>query len=249
MTNMPEMDPIENRLQAAAKHFPYPSTPPMRSWVKAPRPGIGVRSARRPAWNWALAIVIALVLGGLAVPQVRAAVVEFLQVGAARIFFSEPPIPALQDSPTPIPALSDVFGQTTLAEIREEAGIPIRLPEALGPPDYVYFQENGGPLVLAVWVDHREAEVSLLALGPGAFIGKSAPAVVEETQVNGRSALWLEGQHPMFLKKGGDDFAEVSLFEAGNVLLWEQGAITYRLEGEFEMEAALRIAESLMTVK
>jgi hypothetical protein len=32
---------------------------------------------------------------------------------------------------------------------------------------------------------------------------------------------------------------------AANVLIWEAGAVTYRLEGELTLEQALEIAESL----
>lgn len=100
-----------------------------------------------------------LILGGLlAVPQVRAAVVQFLQIGAIRIFLAEPtptmaptltpspsPLPPAvatpastptgeppaatpQRTPTPLSSVLDLAGETTLAEAQAQVDFPIRLP-------------------------------------------------------------------------------------------------------------------------
>ncbi|HUF38478.1 MAG TPA: hypothetical protein VMN57_08145 [Anaerolineales bacterium] len=232
-----ETDPFETWVAEHARRFRYPATP-------APRPiplaANRRRSTRRAVLVWA-ALLLVLLLGAFSPPSVRAAVVEFFQVGVMRIFFDDPGI----RPESGLPLLHGLSGRTTLEEAAATAGIPVRYPEALGEPDEVYTQTIEGPLVLMVWFEGDTVEATLLALGPGAFAGKGAPQVMRETRVNEDPAFWLEGDHPLYLKTADDGYSYVTLFEAGNVLLWEAGEITYRLEGYSDMDTALRIAETL----
>ena len=232
-----DMDAFEARVAAVARAFPYPP---------AAKPAMVGRTAParrfRPALAWA-AVVLVLLLGAFAVPSVRAAVVEFFQIGVMRIFFD--PVPIEGPPATPLPQLRNLAGRTTLAEAGDLAGIPIRYPAALGEPDEVYVQEIEGPLVLLVWLEGGELEATLLTLGPEAYGGKGQPDRVVETIVGGYPAVWLEGEHFLELRTIDDGFKVVRFFEAGNTLLWEVGEITYRLEGYQEMEAAIGIAETM----
>ena len=83
-----------------------------------------------------------------------------------------------------------------------------------------------------------------MILGPGTFPWKTAPQVLENTFVHEDQALWMEGNHLLFMDtlQGG---SQVQLSVSGNVLAWEREGLTYRLEGDLSMEAARRIAESL----
>ena len=238
--NDPELNQkeFETRIAAAARRFPYPETP-------AP-PQLSIRlheaaRARRPVLVWA-AVILLLLLSAFAVPSVRAAVAEFFQIGVMRIFFDDPG----SEPDSRLPLLHELSGRATLDEAIETAGIPIRYPQALGAPDEVYIQTIEGPLVLMVWFEGDDVEATLLALGPGAFAGKGAPQVIRETMVSGEPAAWLEGDHPLYLKTEDGGFSVVTIFEAGDALLWEAGGVTYRLEGFSEMETAIRIAETLM---
>ena len=232
-----DQESFESRVATTARNFPYPGTPELRHF-SLPQP----RAARlrRSVLAWAAALLLVL-LSAFAVPSVRAAVVEFFQIGVMRIFFDAPEI--LPDSRLPL--LRELSGRTNLANAAEESGIPIRYPEALGEPDEVYLQTIEGPLVLMVWFEGGDLEATLLALGPGAFAGKGPPQILVETSVGGQPAVWLEGDHSLYLKTADGSFTYVTLFEAGNALLWEAGGITYRLEGIAGMEAAIRIAETL----
>lgn len=147
----------------------------------------------------------------LTVPPVRAAVIEFIQIGAVRIFFAQPsPSPEISKT-TPITALTtsvqamqpsgvglllpQLGGETTLVEAEQQLGYPLLLPAYpadLGPPDLVYFQNLGGPAVFLIWKDPAQPEkvrLSLLQMGLGAFAGKGAPEKIEEITLNGRRAL------------------------------------------------------------
>ena len=98
--------PFEEQIRRTASAFPYPVTPDIASVVARRVEIIGRRGVivRWKRLGYALAIVLVLLSIGLAVPPVRAQILEFLQVGAVRIFLVEPtPSPTL---PPPTPSSS-----------------------------------------------------------------------------------------------------------------------------------------------
>ncbi|MBE7553936.1 MAG: hypothetical protein HS126_22960 [Anaerolineales bacterium] len=260
----------EARLQQLARRFPYPATPDVTSIVRAQlaegsRPKLGL-PPRRLAWA---ALLVLLILAGLlAVPQVRAALVEYLQIGAVRIFLVEPtqtptPTPAAaslkerpltptpRPSPTPLPSLLDLAGATTLAQAQAQVDFPIRLPAYpanLGEPDWVFLQDFDGPLVVLVWAkpdQPNQVQFSLHMLGPGTFAGKGPPVTVQETTVNGQRAYWTEGPYLLQIRRNNRTENDVRRLIDGHVLVWTEAEITYRLETDLSLEEAVKIAESL----
>ena len=233
----------EGRVRSLAQNLSYPPTPDIRAGVRARlRQGPSRRLRHRLA---AAGLLVALLLAGLwAVPQVRAAVIRVLRIGAIRILEGGAvPAPA---TPLPLPPL--LAGETTLAAAQEQAGFPIRMPTYppdLGRPAAVYFQEMGGPVVVLVWLDRErpgQVRLALHQLGPGTYGDKVQPPVVQETDVRGRPAAWTEGPYLLELRGGKVD---VTRLVAGHVLVWAEGEVTYRLEGNLDLEEAVRIAESL----
>lgn len=254
----------EARLQGAAREFRYPPTPDIAVAVRRRLTSAAQPTRFRPRLAWA-AIVAALILlaGLMAVPQVRAAVIEFLRIGAIRIFLVEPTptptVPAVaptstlptatpRPSPTPLSSVLDLAGETNLADARAKAGFLIRLPTYptdLGPPDRVFLQSLGGPVVVLVWLDPNRPDrvrLSLHELGPGTFGEKVQPQVIQETTVHGERALWTEGPYMIQLKNGDYDVRRLVM---GHVLIWTVGEVTLRLETDLSLEEAVRIAESL----
>lgn len=256
---------IETLIVKAADNFPYPPTPDIGAVVNqqltAKRSRITIQTGRLA---WVTLIVLFILAGLLAVPQVRAAVIEFLQLGAIRIFLVEPtptatpPPPTAspqslttaipRPSPTPITSLLNLAGETTLAEAQTRVDFPIRLPAVpsdLGPPDRVFLQDFGGPVVILVWLEldqPNQVHLSLHLLGANTFVGKVQPQVIRETKVNDERALWTEGPYLLQLRNGGYDTPRLV---QGHVLLWQEGEITYRLESNLSLEQAIHIAESL----
>ena len=58
-------------------------------------------------------------------------------------------------------------------------------------------------------------------------------------------AYWLEGTpHQFFYRDSAGNPSPETLRLAGNTLLWEQGAVTFRLEAQVSRDDALRIATS-----
>jgi hypothetical protein len=214
--------------------------------------------------------MVLLILGGLlAVPQVRAALVEYLQIGAVRIFLVEPtatatPPPATVSpakpatatpppSPTPLASLLDFAGATTLAEAQAQVDFPIRLPAYpadLGEPNRVFLQDMGGPIVILIWTrpdQPDQVRLSLHMVGPGAFVGKGPPVTLEETTVNGQPAYWTEGPYLLKIRRNDQIQEDMRRLIEGHVLIWTEDNITYRLETDSSLAEAVRIAESLAT--
>jgi hypothetical protein len=215
-----------------------------------------------------MAALVVLLLGLLAVPSVRAGILEFIQVGVVRIFLATPPTttpapspvpsgtPARRTpAPTPLPTstplawLTDLAGETTLAEARGRVFFDIPLPaypEDLGEPDRVFVQDLDGPLVVLVWLEPgtaNQVRMSLHLIAPGSIaLEKARPVLVEETRVNGQYAAWTTG--PYLLRLRNNDL-DIRRMIAGHVLIWEQEGITYRLETDLPLEEAVKVAESL----
>jgi hypothetical protein len=214
-----------------------------------------------------------LLVALLAVPGVRAGVLRWLQIGAVRIFLvaTETPSPAPSatgtrpaatrtppPSATPLGSVLDIAGETTLAGARARVSFPIRLPTYppdLGEPDRIFVQTVGsadGTAVVLVWLAPDEPDQVRLALYVLASpvmadkiffdLIKKAPPEVELTDVNGQPAVWTSGPYVLMTDLGG--LREYRLIQ-GQVLIWQDGELTYRLETELALEEAVRIAESL----
>lgn len=274
-----ERELFENQLITIAKGLDYPRTPDIAGSVMSrlrastrsrffPRP-FGWAQGRRLALS--LAMILVLLSSLMLIPPVRAAVIEFIQIGIVRIFPrpTESPIDAIStatpDSITPmtatpslpsatlIPSLSRIAGKTTLENAQERANYPILLPTYppdLGQPDYVFLQDAEGVMTVLVWLDSRQPNrvlMSLHIIPEGSWaIEKSEPIVIEETSVNGQRAIWAVGPYPLRLRNGDLDFTRLI---DGNVLIWADGLITYRLEINQTLEEALKIAESLEPIR
>jgi hypothetical protein len=174
------------------------------------------------------------------------------------------PAPTGVPTPTPPPAGPRLgLGQpVALADAaRQVAFTPVRptAPE-LGEPDEVYAgTEPAGGRVSFVYRARPgvpaagETSVGLLLVQfrasiEAGFMGKGlGPGTrLESVVVNGRPAFWIEGQPHFVIFRGPDrNIREDQIRLAGNVLLWEQGELTLRIEGALGKELALRIASSV----
>lgn len=250
------LDSTEENIRAAARAFAYPPTPNVASGVRRRLAGPAPAPLRLKLALTAAAVV-AVFASLLAVPEVRAGLVEILRVGAVRIFLVAPtPTGAASGTPQPTATLSpplasalDLAGETTFAEAQARARFTIPLPSYpadLGQPDRVYLQEMGAPVVMLVWLEPGQPDrvrLSLHVIGPGSFaISKIQPRVIRQTSVNGGAAVWAEGPYMVETRNG--NYVERWLV-SGRVLIWQSGDVTYRLETDRSLEEAVKIAESL----
>ncbi len=246
---------LSGRLQLSARALPYPPTPDLAAaFLRGPLP------RRTPRLAWALAALLVALISLLAVPEVRARVLEFLQIGAVRIIFPQPTetessgaiFPAEKTAtPTLFPyevlsSLLDLEGETTLAAVRFAVDFPIALPSYpsdLGDPDKVYLQTTeGGKFVVLAWLDEQErVELVLYVVEPGVSITKGPPDVVEMAEVNGSPAVYAIGDYLVVINGSHQPVR----FVHGAALIWEENGLTYRLEAPLPLDEMIRIAESI----
>ena len=262
---------FENRLHSIASGMEYPRTPDIAGSVTT-----RLQRSTRPRFiskslAWSLTIVLVFLSSLMLIPPVRAAVIEFIQVGVVQIFRGEPtptptpisgtPATMLPVTATPIPPsdllpiLNRIAGKTTLASAQKAVQYSIQLPAyppKLGEPHLVYLQEAEGIMTILVWLEPGQPDEILLSLHfipKGSWaIDKMNPQVVQETSVNGRKAVWTEGVYPLRLF-GSDGGLEFTRLIDGHVLIWADGDITYRLETDQSLDEAIKIAESLEPIR
>jgi len=107
-------------------------------------------------------------------------------------------------------------------------------------------------VVVLIWLSTSQPggiRFALHILGPGAFVYKMEPTIIQETSLNGKPALWTEG--PYFLVWRSDSQTptwDMRRIVNGNVLIWTDAPLTYRLESDLSFAEALKIAQSIPLV-
>jgi len=119
------------------------------------------------------------------------------------------------------------------------------LPSGVGEAEALYVVRYGGqPLLIAVYEDF-----DLWQTRGGGFFGKGVPAdiLIEQPEVNGRDAFWIEpgGHETAFFDDDGNEVRGSRRTVDSNVLIWRGEETYYRLETELSLEEALAIAETL----
>ncbi len=246
---------LENQLTELAESVDWPEadvTTQVRHRIVAP-----ADENQKVRIGWKVAVAAACAMAAImVVPAGRQAVADLLSVAGIEITFAGTE-PSTGSNPI------DLGEPTTLEAAASHVDFPLALPtlETVEEPDDVYL-ETGPPAVVHIsW----EAEPNRPAI-PGTDIGLlltqfaspvggtvlskdlTSDTEVERTSVGGLEALWLEGApHELtYQTTDGTTTQQISRL-AGNVLLWEDNGVTYRLESGLEMGEAQRIAETLTT--
>ncbi|GAB2964600.1 hypothetical protein ACFMQL_17480 [Nonomuraea fastidiosa] len=192
------------------------------------------RRRMRPArWKVAAAVVVAVAALVAATPQGRAAVERVLRFAGIELRVGDA-------TPPPVTTTAPLPGEHTVAP----ADVPrlARTPAALGPPRRTTVSD-GGRVVSMFWPGGIRLDQFVGTMDPIMF-KKLGPPYPDFAEVGGRTAWWIEGEHPLgYIKR--DDGTEVPLRQAGPTLIWQHGMLTLRLEGLESKEEAVRIAESL----
>jgi hypothetical protein len=218
-----------------------------------------LRGRRRLSWRqWLPLAAMVLLTILLLVPPARASMQAIIRLGAVRIGLA-PGAPTPSgirgpkglSTPTPLASPLDLAGATTLVQAQPQVPFPIRLPTyppGLGPPQHVFLQDLGGPMVALVWVDPaqpRNVQLALFEMSNSIYVYKSNVPVVAQTTVNGQQALWTEGPYIVQVVENGQVVYDTRRLVTGHALIWTEGDVTYRLETDRPLADAVRIAESL----
>ena len=209
---------LEHELRALAIEFP--PEPDLHGRVLA-----RLEPRRRVSLRLAIALAALAVVGALfAIPQTRAAILDFFRIGNVRVERVE----TIGSAPT-----GAILGErVTLDEARDTASIELAVPSEYRA---VYLD---GPFV-TFELERRVYLTQWGGNGPPLIQKQAGPGTrFEEVFVDDANALWIEGARHVVLR---GPYRR----SAGNVLIWERGEITYRLEGVPTLESAMEIARNL----
>jgi hypothetical protein len=218
-------------------------------------PARHLRFARPLAAAVALLAFVAVIL---VVPATRQAVADLFGLSGVRVR----PLPTSGPSPrSTIDASLELGDPVTLADAQRRVSFTVAAPSAsgLGTPDAVYVR--GGPGLQAVNLVYRpragfpagyDTHVGLLL---SEYAGAAKPYFVKYVDthvplsrvlVAGRwRGLYFPGAQEVYVRDpSGTVHSERPRLSAPS-LVWERGAVTYRLEGNISQSRALAIAASL----
>lgn len=242
---MPELDLA---LRDLGTGLDWPAEPELRARVLGALDEMPAPRRRVPRRALVIAVaVLAVAIGAvLAVPQTRAAILEFFHLRGVTIE-RVPELPTVSAQA----GLGTFLGkEVSMDGARKSARFPVVVPQELGDPDAVYFQPSppGGMVSFLYGTrdDPHALFTQFVATVDEAIFKKVAPDTkIERVTVNGRPGFWIQGAHyfTYFDRQGEMQTEQVRL--AGNVLLWESGPRTLRLEADVPKAEALRIAESV----
>jgi hypothetical protein len=213
---------LEQRLVALAPAIEFPRTPSLAVAVER-------RLRRRRVGFLAAAVAGAALVLALVVPPARTALLHLFRVGSEEIHLVER-LPEAR----PLAAL-DLGERLPLAEAERLAGVRAVLPQDEPDPDAVYARP--GELTLLYGTPERvRLLVTELPAGRLPTVKKVvAPTThFEVLSVGGHTGFWISG--PPHVYEGR---------LAGNVLVYERGPLTIRLEGRLTKREALRLAAAL----
>jgi hypothetical protein len=235
----------------------------------------GLRSLRpviRPAWGGASLgrrvavafLALAVFLAGLLTfsPGAREAVADFLGIGGVHIKQTQSPIP----TSLPTGLGSDLFlgHQVPIDQVGAEVAFHVLVPSApsLGSPDEVWLSRNvfpdgqvslvyrarpglpsAGPTGAGLLLTEFRASVNAGFLQKVVGEGTTLSAVRVKDRYPG---FWIEGRPHEVMVVGPDGQPVPDTVRlAGNVLIWEQGGVTLRIESTLGLAQVLRLAASV----
>lgn len=198
-------------------------------------------------------LILAAALLGIGVVSAPV-VADLLRVGDVEVRREPPPTTASSGQRL------DLGRRVSLAEARATVAFNIGLPAELGAPDEVWV-DRAGPADV-VWLAYRPGPdlpgagatgySVLLAMFDGSISQDvlatkfaEPDTTVEPVTIGSGRALWIEGAHFIALKTRSGLQTVDRLRLSDNVLLWERGDVTLRLESVLSRDANLRIARSV----
>jgi hypothetical protein len=243
------MTELELQLTRLGAEVEFPPTPDLSGTVRRrlaarpPRAGF----PRRRAILVAL-VVLAVVIGAvMAVPSARTSILKWFHLRGVTVERVET-LPRAHER-----SLTAGLGQPlTFPQAARRVGFRILLPRLEGRrPKRVYVLENAVvSALLGVPDDGRRKPVLLSEFqGSNFYLLKKAAngaTHVLSVRVNGQPGLWLAGApHVLSWVDPSGRYGERSVLVTGDVLLWQRGGLTFRLEGHLSKADALRLASTI----
>lgn len=213
-------------------------------------------------------VLLALVASIALLAGLRDAVADMFGVRGIRIVVERAhptQIPAITRGTTPLPTGQRLLlgDPVSLEEAAQLAGFLPRVPsqERLGAADEIYARRlpDGTVMISLVYLpgqnlpETAETGVGLLLMEFAAkqdtgFIVKSlaGDGILRTVMVNGHQGWWIEGTSQLVMLTDPTSGCCPGVRRpSGNILLWESGGITFRMESALSQEEALAIAAAM----
>jgi hypothetical protein len=240
-------------LASLGAELAYPSTPSLRNAVVARleiERAAGARPllARRALWSRRRVLVLATV--GLLAALALAAAAR-LAIGAIEIRVQPGPPPSASLQPVEPGELGE---PVSAREAFALAGFEPSLPSGPAPDEaYVIDGPFGEPGLLFAWrpsaiypaVPGTDWGLVLMAFrGDGETVVKTVERFedLHDASVDGAPASWIPVEHTLQIET---EHGSRTFSVYGNVLIWEAGDLTYRLETSLDRASALAVARSI----
>jgi hypothetical protein len=245
---------LEHQLRDLGEHLDHPAgdriVPQLRTRLSTPSTGASPRSRwpRRRAVATVIASIAAVLLLAIAIPPSRDAIADLLGLGSHEVGQSDRVAVPHDGPPVTSRPPSDQISPLNLESARQAVDFPIRVPgEVDATPQVTVDRSVPGGLVALDYPLFTLVEVA----SPPNVAADLAKLVAPESHVRvvavrGRPGLWITGTHhrvPYLDRDGTLRFG--SSRPTGHVLLWEEGGVTYRVEGFARQAAAVEIASSV----
>jgi hypothetical protein len=221
---------LESELRGLAAEIEWPQTPTLRPELTPRRRFV----ERRRLVAVALAVAAVALAAAFAVPQSRGAILRFFGLGAVHVEFVDR-LPAAQERP-----LTAALGPTvSLGKARDLLGSPpLQPPLSPAPPLHaraglvsLVFLRRGEPVLLSEIGSSGTNLLKKIALTSTSF---------QWQKVGDDPAIWITGDKHVVV------FPHAVPRLAGNVLVWQRGNLTLRLESaHLTLREALRLAERI----
>lgn len=233
---------LEQRLFALGLALDVPPAPDdMVSATISRLPSRGPARSRRALRPLAIALAALLLLAGaaMAVPTTRYDILRVLGLRGVTI----ERVPRLPPVPTGPGARLGLGRRIPLAQARHAGAFKALLPAG---PAVAYLDHDivGGRVSLLMGrrliIEFRGTGIPfvLKLVGPGTR--------VRMLRVNGGPGVYLSGTpHQLLLQQSNGEVVTDHVRVAGNVLVWQQGPVTIRIEGTHTLGQALAVARSL----
>lgn len=232
------MTELEGALIALAGELELPPVPDLSDAVA------GRIERRRPGRRLVLAfaVVVAALAVAFAVPPARTAILRFFHIGAVSIERVETLPPAEER-----PLVSGLGSPLTRAKAERVAGFQMILPRGADESGRRFYARPG--LISTLFGGDRPVLLTELA---GAEMGLAKKFTTETTSVEpvrvgaAYDGIWIQGgPHVLAYEPSAGHPLTIPTRLAGNVLVWEADGLTFRIEGEGNLAAALELAHSL----
>ncbi len=253
---------LERALLDLGEHLQYPPVPDLSQAVRAhlerqpARRRRRVPFLRREVLYPALAAVAILAAVLAIFPGARSAVASWFQIAGVRIESGSV-------APGPLGHNLNLGQRVSLDEAQRRVPFHILMPTlpGLNQPDEIYAGTppfNGRVSLLYAArpglprASTTRAGLVISEFQRTYFVGKTIPpgAIVQPIQIAGEPGVWIAGHfHMMYYLDQHRALLRDTIRLAGNVLLWQHGAVTVRLEGHLSEQRAISIAQSMLTGK